>query len=508
MEQTSISSLPNEVLEKIGSYLDGLDLASLSFVCRRLHGVLNQDIIWQDLLRVERIQLPDQVKDFSKSILSEISSACDLGSAQLAPPSSHKLEYIIARRVRDNWRARKYKEGMIQHFSGDVRIGFSKDYLVVLESGRVRAWSIHGKWIQLLTTKPVNISLENPNQNVYQILISGTVAVICFTFSEQVVGSDFQHLQAYDLKNGCQLIWEKSGLLGTQYHVIRQLGDHLYILDLLMERVEVYEISSTQPFPKIILVQPQNSVRIPHGDMAASDKYLAVPGKKVPENSPVICCWNILTGERRVLSPDRPVCPFRWFQKSAVKDDLVYGLLNRFRLICWNGVDGQTVFSLDLTNSSPGDNEETFSWLEVGRDIVLTVHQDKFVVTVLSSGGRILGKICPVLPAWCHDQESVSMVEEVCLTGLTAVIRILNYSMQNNSISCIILSADITPVLEVLDLPEQGHLGEVTLQAHVAAQHLEPLDAPHCQMLVTDTKVFDVQPLGIKFYDYLTTDTR
>jgi len=469
---------------------------------------LNQDFIWQEFIRKEKIHVTGQVKAIVETVLKDIRTIREAGPVVIAQTNTNKLEYILARRVKTNWTEGNYKEGMIQHFSEDVRIGFSQDYLVALESGRLRAWNIRGKWIDLLATKSINISLENPNQNVYQILISGSIALICFTFSQQVPGSDFQHIQAYDLLNGCELIWEKSGLLGTQYHVIRLLGSKLFILDLLMEKVEVYEINKTQPFPKITLGQEQNSVRIPHGDMSASDKFLAVPGKKIPENSPVICCWNILTGERKILNPDRPVCPFRWFQKSAVKDDMIYGLLNRFRLIGWDGRDGQVVFSIDLTNTSPGDNEETFSWLEVGPDIVLTVHQDKFVVSVLSSNGKILGKICPVLPDWCYDPESVTMVEEVCLTGFTAVIRILNYSMQKNSISCIILSSDISPVMDVLKQHEHGELTVISLLAKVSAQHLEPLDSPHCQLLVNDTKMFDVQPLGIKFYDYLTTERR
>eukprot|EP00092_Neocalanus_flemingeri_P059030 GFUD01070459.1.p1 GENE.GFUD01070459.1~~GFUD01070459.1.p1 ORF type:complete len:547 (+),score=144.18 GFUD01070459.1:118-1758(+) len=520
---TTILALPNEVLETVGDHLDGLDLASLSFVCRRLHSVLNKDIIWQEVIRTEKIHVAGQVKDFAETVMTEIKIERErvtdtdnlgtlgtLGPLSLSLTSPYKLEYIVARRVKSNWAEGHYKEGMIHHFSEEVRIGASQDYLVALESGRLRAWNIRGKWIDLLTTKPVNISLENPNQNVYQILVSGSIALLCFTFSEQVAGSDYQHIQAYDLLDGCQLLWEKSGLLGRQYHVIRLLGSHLYILDLLMERVEVYHIGRTQPTPTKVLVQQPNTVRIPHGDMSASDKFLAVPGKKVPENSPVICCWNIQTGERRILSPDRPVCPFRWFQKSAVKDDMIYGLLNRFRLIGWDGGDGQVIFSLDLTNSSPGDNEETYSWLEVGPDILLTVHQDKFVVSILSSCGRVLGKVCPAdhLNWIIHDPESVSMVEEVCLTGMTAVIRILNYSIQKNSISCIILSSDISPVLGRLNRQEEGQLDEMILMAHVVAQHIEPLDSPHCQLLVNDTKVFDVQPLGIKFYDYLIPEDR
>jgi hypothetical protein len=33
----------------------------------------------------------------------------------------------------------------------------------------------------------------------------------------------------------------------------------------------------------------------------------------------------------------------RWFQKSAVAGDRVYGLLNRFRLFGWCATDGEVV---------------------------------------------------------------------------------------------------------------------------------------------------------------------
>jgi len=298
------------------------------------------------------------------------------------------------------------------------------------------------------------------------------------------------------------MVWEKSGLLGTQYHVIRLLGPNMFILDLLRNHIEVYQIDSTQPYPKIILDQPRNSVSIPHGGMAANDRFLAVPGKQIPENSPVIVCWDLASKERKVLASDRPVCPFRWFQKTVVWDNKVYGLLNRFRLIGWDGESSQMIFTVDLTNSSPGENTETFSWLEVGQEsgVILTVHQNMFFVTVLSSKGQMLGTICPQLPDWCYDEDSTSMIEEVCLTDITAVIRVLNYSIPKNSICCLILTADITPFL--CRRPVLG----ISIEAKVTTQHLEPLNSPQCLLLVNSTKVLDIQPIGIKFYDYLTNE--
>ena len=111
--------------------------------------------------------------------------------------------------------------------------------------------------------------------------------------------------------------------------MVRLLGSHLYILDLVQDTVTVYPVTREEPAPLTVLGQPRNSVRLPHGDMAADDTYLAVPGKDVQDNSPVVVSWHLATQERRVLRCVRPVCPFRWFQKSSVKEDIIYGLLNR-----------------------------------------------------------------------------------------------------------------------------------------------------------------------------------
>ena len=131
-------------------------------------------------------------------------------------------------------------------------------------------------------------------------------------------------------KRSTRFVWEKAGLIGVQYHVVRLLGPNLYILDLVQDTVTVYPVTLADPAPLTVLEQPRQSVRLPHGDMSADGSYLAVPGKEVPDNSPVVVAWHLDTGSRRVLRSSTPVCPFRWFQKSVVKEEVIYGLLNRW----------------------------------------------------------------------------------------------------------------------------------------------------------------------------------
>ena len=62
------------------------------------------------------------------------------------------------------------------------------------------------------------------------------IAILCFTFGAAT--SDFQQLQVnadaqihitdqlfqgYDLASNCDLVWTMSGLLGTQFHVVRSV---------------------------------------------------------------------------------------------------------------------------------------------------------------------------------------------------------------------------------------------------------------------------------------------
>jgi len=498
-----LSPLPVELLQNLPRYLPGPQLARLSFVSSRLYTAVNVDKFWLRKMNKERLHSSPIVQSFVDKLCQDSNSDNRLGQV-----AKTKLLYLVLRKLRKNWARSNYKEGMIQHFTEQVRIGFSTEYLVALETGRVRTWDLTGQWVRLLTNSYMDINLANPVQNVYQILLHGAIAIICFSFGDGPDSSDFQLLRAYDLENEFRFLWEKAGLIGLEYHVVRLLGSHLYILDLVQDTVTVYPVTREEPAPLTVLGQPRNSVRLPHGDMAADDTYLAVPGKDVQDNSPVVVSWHLATQERKVLRCVRPVCPFRWFQKSSVKEDIIYGLLNRFRLVGWSASAGHVLFSLDLTNYSPGDAEESYSWLETGPGLVVTVHRERLYATVLSSHGQVVGDIRPILPDWCYRDDCVTMIEEVNVCGHMAVLRMICYNQDVGQLTCLILPVDLTQFHQVMEERASGQVEHLAQLANVATTHVEELESLHCTALVTPTKLLDVQPLGIKFYDFLTTDER
>ena len=54
------------------------------------------------------------------------------------------------------------------------------------------------------------------------------------------------------------------------------------------------------------------------------------------------------------------------------------------------------------------------------------VHEDLFVVSVISVGGRHFGKVVPILPDWGYKEEAMSMVEQVEVHCLTAIIKVVD----------------------------------------------------------------------------------
>jgi len=507
------SLLPVELLQSLPNYLSGPNIARLSFSSPCLYNALNLDMFWRRCMKKERLYTAPQITKYVETLLESLSEPLS-ATHRLEKTCKEKIMYLVLRKIRKNWARSNYKEGMIHHFTDEVRIGFDSEHLVALETGRIRTWDLTGKWISLLSSTSIPVNLANPDQNIYQILVHQGVAILCFSFGDSTDNldwfrdaSNFQLLRAYDLDDECKFLWEKSGLLGMSNNVVRLLGPHLYILDLVQDLVTVYPITKTDPHPLIVLTLPQATVRLPHGMMSADGVYFTAPGKSVPEQSPVLVAWCLETGERKVLRPNTPVCPFRWFQNTAIKDGVILGLLNRFRLLGWTGSTGEVKFSVDLTNSSPGSSDESYSWLETAPGLILTVHRETLYVTVVSMQGHVVGDIRPILPDWCYGEDIITMVEEVSVCGHMAVLRVICYS-QGDQITCLLLPVDLTQFHQVLEEREAGRLEHLAQLANVAATHCEEAGSSHCVAMLTSTKLMDVQPLGIKFYDYLTTEER
>jgi len=498
-----LTKLPPEVLEQVAEYLFGGELARLALTCTRLYSAFNQDALWVKVREEEELFVSDQVVNYCQSLRDS------LPPSSLPTPCLARLSYLVGERVRKNWARSNYKEGLVHHLSEEARVGGNLEHLVLLENTRLRAWRTDQSWIQLITSRPVPIRVDNPQQSVYQILVCRDIVILCFTFGGGA-SSDFQQLQGYDLASNCDHVWTMSGLLGTQYHVVRLLADRLFVLDVLKEEVSVYEIGREQPVAFQILRQGGRGLPTTHltVGLSASDHMLVLPGRLVPENSPILSVWQLQSGHKKLLQADRPVCPFRWFEHTAVLGDIVLGLLNRFRLLGWCASEEAVIFSIDLTSSSPGEARQTFSWLAVTSPdlgLALTVHKDLFVVSVISIGGIHCGKVVPILPDWGYEEEAVAMVEQVEVHGLTAIIKVVASLPEHEEPSCLIYTSDLTPFLDYAI--GRGAKERLSLLANQAAEHAQVPGQP-CHLITNSTKIFEVRPIGIKFYDFLHTEER
>lgn len=209
--------------------------------------------------------------------------------------------------------------------------------------------------------------------------------------------------------------------MGSHIHTVKIIADHLYILDFLADRIEVFKVSPERLEMKTVLGPMSAVAKIPCGEISASRRYLVVPGKSNLDNGPVLCCWNTETGAVMSLSSDRPTCPYRFFRKTAIAHTKIFGLLDRLRLHCWEGETGSPVFTVDLTNSGPRENTAD-SWLVVNQYCAVTVHQDLLGLSVLSPQGRLLTKVLPALPPPYHL--STWEVREVTLRATEVFIRL------------------------------------------------------------------------------------
>jgi len=500
--KSALESLPTELLERIFYLLRPTELVCVSRTCTRCYNIANMSRFWKLAAERDKLIVSRHMKSAAQALADEIDQIRTDGGL-LDPPDIHKLSYVIGRKIRINIGRSNYKEGLVQHFNPEhVKIGNSDDYLVALETGRLRAWKISGEWISLIGHSQVKIDLQNPLQEVYQILISKHFALICFIFGEVNESRDFQLVQAYDLTNNCQLAWEKSGLLGTQYHALSLVDDRLIKIDKLREVIEVYEVTDAGLVTQLVLEQPRHSFRFNAKSLSADEQYIVVAGHLVPENAPAVSCWDMYSTHRKVLSCERPVCPFRWYKHTAVRDGIVYGLLNRFRLIGWDPVDGTMKFCLDLTDSSPGDDDDAPAWLAVDNQFILTIHQEKDSITVLTSEGTFLGSIRPIMPEWLDEIESSTSVQQVILRGYTVIARLV--SRTSNTRYCQLISADLRTFLPSVN---NRAIGPIRLMGHISCEH-EGDGALHCNVVFNTTKVLDIEPLGVRFYDYLYTGDR
>ena len=117
-----LSPLPVELLQNLPRYLPGPQLARLSFVSSRLYTAVNVDKFWLRKMNKERLHSSPIVQSFVDKLCQDSNSDNRLGQV-----AKTKLLYLVLRKLRKNWARSNYKEGMIQHFTEQVRIGFSAE---------------------------------------------------------------------------------------------------------------------------------------------------------------------------------------------------------------------------------------------------------------------------------------------------------------------------------------------------------------------------------------------
>jgi len=506
--------LPAEIIERIFSLIPGRSLGWISLTCTRNYNIANTASLWTKIIENENLVISDHIDSYAQNLLQHIQQAKERDpESRLELPVLPKLWYILAKKVRLNIGRNNYKEGLIPHFSPEnAVVGISDDYMVSIEKDKLRSWRLKGKWIELTGYTTIDVS---PSQYVYQVLVAKNIGIICWSFNElggpgENDQRNCQSLQAFDTEDNCNFLWERKRLLGTKHQFISCQNDKIVMIDKIREIIEILRPEKEGLISEIKLEQPRHYMRMLNSTFTLTNKYFVLGGTLVPENVPVVSCWRIACGSRQILTSNRPVCPFRSFKKTAVRGDSVFGLLNRFRLFCWDANTAQVRYSVDLSTASPGDDEASAAWLSLDQELVLTVHQNESYVTVLSQDGIHLGSIRQ-MPLQLEDESSMvkSCVEQVIVRGYTAVLRLVSETLDQSV--CEIVTADLTPFIDTLERRRNGE-NPISLIAYVSITHnVDPIDqhgAGACYTVFNSTKIVDIQTLGIKFYDFLFTGNR
>lgn len=397
--------LPEELLLLLAAdYLDsnGRDVVNFSHTCSMIYAVLSRSPMWQRLFRLDKL-----VQDFA---VGNYAKALNDGDSR----REEKLNYLLHRRVRHNWRTGRCHDHHIE-LNDFSRTGHDDKHLVLLDqvfpdgfgtncaegkdSGgagsstvwfRVRVWDVSGRsLVPVINMNLWSIRLRTEfDLFLGPILVAKGVAVLCFSGK----GTDTpQEIVACDIPDGFTELWRDAVLDWGFYELPRLFGDSIYKFNLLADRIEVYDITTCRKKHNIVLVE---DMRYPSGEISGDGVHLAVPGKMSVDNSPAVSVWNVVTGSQRFLTPNIPLCPYRYFERTAVSNGEVFGLLNRRCLFIWRADTGFCLRRLELTGVQPyGQEEVPFTlppFLAVSETLVVTIHKDPCIVNVFDRSGNHL----------------------------------------------------------------------------------------------------------------------
>ena len=490
-DNNSLANFPTEILLEIGGYLNGEDLQKLSLTSRRLFCQYNTDSIWRNKIWAERLEISPEIERIAERLQRETAEE----ENNILPSSSIKRQYLIARRIKKNISNNKFKSESLS-FGWSGKICFNEDFLVAFVEGKILVWDISSSWSSVTETKLERPISRTSQQTEVDLAISGSILLLLFSYCQSHVET-CQYLEARDINNDLNLLWHKSGLLGSHIHTIKIIKDYILIFDFLADRIEMFLISE-EGMTSVAVLAPLSGVmrEVSSEELSVSRDYLAVPGKSVLDNNPVVCSWTLHTGEVVTLRNQTPTCPYRLFRQTAVSGHNVYGLLDRLRLLCWDGRTGDSVFRLELSGSNAGPGDLLHTWLSLTKHFLLTVHQDLTSVSVLTHQGTLLARILPSLPP-PHLLHNL-MVKEVTTRGTSVFIKlglIEDSEPREAGPSDIIVSCDMTCLLVS---PSGPH----TITATLTAVRSESLSGS--VMFLNDTKLVDISPdpLEIHVYNY------
>eukprot|EP00094_Tigriopus_californicus_P013019 TCALIF_12589-PA protein Name:"Protein of unknown function" AED:0.24 eAED:0.24 QI:0/0.33/0/0.75/1/1/4/0/453 len=369
--------------------------------------VFHNDYVWRRVLALENYQ---NHKAFHKL------------AASVAPlPCVEKLNYILHTRVRRRWQKGQFTPTCLP-LSERIKYGNNERYLVRITRKQADSWTaqvfdISGPGLRPLITQQLEMALKTDFLlQLNSILVAKHTALLCFSGE----GNDApQELIAFDLLDKFKELWRESISDWGHLKLPTLFGDGVYKLNLLTDKIEIYDVRTFKLHHSIPLVE---EMRYPQGEISGDGKHLVIPGHITASNAPIISVWNIRTSVQRFLQADRVFCPFRWFEKTAVKQDRVYALLNRRSMFIWDANSGACLSEVSLSNARPGEKNPGFLFLGVSKSLVATIHDSNSSVGIFDAMGGLRTVLEP-----CHPHFSPSECEicDVTFTEHVLVVRFL-----------------------------------------------------------------------------------